>query len=129
MNQQTKIKNLLKEEFWLLLKEDVNYTFNLGDKKFKVRFDVNANPTKKGIKIQFIPVENLMVNPQVARQTITDLQVALNQKLAKNGLTVDFDPDVPYQNVIGFTLKLGTIANMIMNSLQKPEEDEEKFKE
>lgn len=113
-----KLKNLLKEEIWLLLKEDVDYPFDLKGKKYKVRFDVNSNPTKKGIKIQFTPMENLALHPQNARQSINELQVLLNQKLGAIGMSVDFDPDVPYQNVIGFTLKLGTFANMIMNTLQ-----------
>ncbi len=117
-NKRQKLKELLKEEILHLLKEDVDYSFDLNGKKFKVRFDVNANPTKKGIKIQFTPMENLAMQPEQARQTINQLQVLLNQKLGSVGMSVDFDPDVPYQNVIGFTLKLGTLANSIMSLLQ-----------
>lgn len=125
------IKDLLKEEIINLLKEDVNYNFNFKGKHLRVRFDVNANPTKKGIKIQFTPTENLASNPNEARQFITDLQIHLNQKLGAIGMNVDFDPDVPYQNVVGFTLKLGSISNMIVKTLggslnQNQPEDEKK---
>lgn len=116
-NNTEQLKKLLKEQFYILLTEDINYNFNFKGKKLKVRFDVNANPTKKGIKIQFTPNENLASNPQEARQFMTDLQIHLNQKLGVMGMNVDFDPDVPYQNVIGFTLKLGAISNMISKAL------------
>lgn len=117
MNNRQKIKHLLKEEMINILKEDINYNLNFKGKQLKVRFDVNSNPTKKGIKIQFIPNENLIANPNEARQFMTDLQIHLNQKLGTLGMNVDFDPDVPYQNVIGFTLKLGVISNMIAKTL------------
>lgn len=116
-NQKQIIKNILKEEILNFLKEDVNYNFDFKGKKFKVRFDVNANPTKKGVKIQFQPLENLASDPNEARQLINELQIFLNQKLGNIGMTVDFDADVPYNNVIGFTLKLGTLANMLMKAI------------
>lgn len=117
MDKKQQIKNLLKEQILELLKEDINYNLNFKGKKLKLRFDVNANPTKKGIKIQFTPSENLGANPQEARQFINDLQIFLNQKLGSMGMNVDFDPDVPYQNVVGFTLKLGAISNVIVKAL------------
>ncbi len=122
MNKKTQIKELktlLKEEMLNVLNEDVSYNFTFKGKKFKVRFDVNANPTKKGIKIQFFPLENMGLDPQGTRQFMTELQVLLNQKLGAIGMNVDFDPDVPYKNCVGFTLKLGTFATMVINALQK----------
>lgn len=112
------LKNLLKEEIQNLLMEEVIYDFNFKGKQFKIKFDVNANPTKKGVKVQFVPVENMSVYPNEARQLINDLQIYLNQKLGKVGLAADFDADVPYQNVIGFTIKLGSIGNMLMKALK-----------
>lgn len=116
------LKQILKEEIFNLLTENVDYNFDLKGKKFKVKFDVNANPTKKGVKVQFYPIENLLANPQEARQIINDLQVLLNQKLGSIGMSVDFDPDVPYKNAIGFTIKLGTISNTIINAIQKQDQ-------
>lgn len=116
MNKET-LTQIIKEEILELLKEDVNYTFNFKDKKFRVRFDVNNNETKKGIKIQFTPYDNLAANPNDAKVIMNELQVLLNQKLAAVGMSVDFDPDVPFANTIGFTLKLGTISTFIINTL------------
>lgn len=101
-----------------MLNEDVNYTFNFKNRKFRVRFDVNSNETKKGVKIQFTPFENLAANPNDAKVVMNELQVLLNQKLSAIGMAVDFDPDVPYANTIGFTLKLGTLSTLIINTLQ-----------
>ena len=107
------LKKFIIEEMLDLLREDVNYNFNFKGKQLKVRFDVNGNPTKKGIKIQFTPMDNLGDN----RQLTSELQVHLNQKLGAMGMNVDFDPDVPYQNVIGFTLKLEAIASTVVRAL------------
>ncbi len=116
-NKRRELKELLKHEILTMLNEEITYNFPFKDKKFKIRFDVNANPTKKGIKIQFIPAENLTQNPNEARQIINELQIFLNQKLGNIGMAADFDPDVPYQNVIGFTVKLGSISNMVVKAL------------
>ncbi len=116
MNRQ-KLKKLLKEEIINFLTEDITYNFNFEGKQFRVRFDVNSNPTKKGLKIQFVPSQNISTNPNEARQLINDLQIKLNQKLGAIGMAADFDADVPYQNVIGFTIKLGSISNVIIKAL------------
>lgn len=116
-NKRKDLQEILKQEIFLMLTEEVTYSFPFKNKQFKIRFDVNANPTKKGIKIQFIPAENLTQNPDEARQIINELQIYLNQKLGSIGMAADFDPDVPYQNVIGFTVKLGSLSNMIIKAL------------
>jgi hypothetical protein len=121
---KTQVKKLLKEEILGRLSEDAptnTYTFNYKGRRYSVKFDVNSNDTKKGIKIQFLPVQGSgPLNPQGKQQLASELQVTLNQKLAPLGLTVDFDTDVPYQDVIGFTLKLGTFAAMVIKYLQAP---------
>jgi hypothetical protein len=116
------IKKILKEEIRSRLNEDTNYVFNHKGKKYSVKFDVNNNDTKKGIKIQFLPIggSDIAMNPQAKQSLSSELQVVLNQKLASMGLTVDFDTDVPYKDVIGYTLKLGTLSQMIINALQQP---------
>ena len=116
-NKRKELQEILKQEILIMLTEEVTYNFPFKNKQFKIRFDVNANPTKKGLKIQFIPTENLTQNPNEARQIINELQIFLNQKLGSIGMAADFDPDVPYQNVIGFTVKLGSISNMIVKAL------------
>jgi len=43
-------EELLKEE------GELNYNATIGGESFKVVVDVNKNPTKKGIKVKFFPV-------------------------------------------------------------------------
>lgn len=117
-----KIKKLIREEILSKLNEDTNSTFNFKGKKYHVKFDVNCNETKKGVKIQLLPTDGgqEILNPQVKQTVSSEMQVALNQKLAGIGLTVDFDTDVPYKDVIGFTLKLETISQIVIKALQNP---------
>lgn len=117
------VKKLIKEVMLGMLNEEINYNVNFKNKKFKVKFDVNDNPTKKGIKVQFTPYENLILKPQEARQFINDLQIYLNDKWGPIGISVDFDPDVPYKNVVGFTIKLGDISTSLVNALQHKDQE------
>ena len=36
----------------------VKYTTTIDGRKYKVSFDVNKNPTKKGIKVKFFPLDD-----------------------------------------------------------------------
>ena len=82
----------------------------------KLRIDVNHNPTKKGIKVQFVLPQTLMGDEKT---TMTQkLQLKLNQGLAQYGLTANIDTDVPYANIIGFLIRIQDIRLMIKNALQ-----------
>jgi len=60
----------------------------------KLKIDVNHNPTKKGIKVQFILPQTLVGDEKT---TMTQkLQSRLNQGLAQYNLTANMDTDVPY---------------------------------
>ncbi len=90
----------------------------------KLRVDVNHNPTKKGIKVQFVLPQTLVGD---AKTTMTQkLQVKLNQGLAKYNLTANIDTDVPYANIIGFLIRIQDIRLMIKDALkgenQEPQE-------
>ena len=64
----------------------------------KLKIDVNHNPTKKGVKVQFVFPTNIE-GDQKAELT-QKLQAKLNGGLSQYGLTVNQDTDVPYSNVI-----------------------------
>jgi hypothetical protein len=81
----------------------------------KLRVDVNHNPTKKGIKVQFVLPEAIEGD---AKATATQkLQSKLNQGLAQYNLTVSQDTDVPYSNVIGFLIPITDIKLFIKNAI------------
>ena len=82
----------------------------------KLKVDVNHNPTKKGIKVQFILPDTLEGD---ARTTMTQkLQQRLNSGLTQYNLTISQDTDVPYSNVIGFLIPIADIKLMIKNALK-----------
>jgi hypothetical protein len=84
--------------------------------KPKLKLSVNSNPTKLGIKVQFI-LPNQVEGDE--KTTITQkLQNKLNSGLAKYNLTVNIDTDVPFSNVIGFLITLADIRILIKNALQ-----------
>jgi len=77
--------------------------------------DVNKNPTKKGIKVQFIVPQG---TDEAKKEEINQkLKTKLNKGLADMGLSVDTDLDVPYQNVVGFLIRLESFKLFIKNIL------------
>jgi hypothetical protein len=81
----------------------------------KLKVDVNHNPTKKGIKVQFVLPTTFMGDE---RTVMTQkLQQKLNSGLSQYNLTVSQDTDVPYSNVIGFLIPIADIKLMIKNAL------------
>jgi hypothetical protein len=82
----------------------------------KLRLDVNPNPTKKGIKVQFILPRGYSTNQ---KEDLTQkLKTKLNAGLAPHMLSVDVDLDVPYENVIGFLIRLSNIKMLIKSALE-----------
>lgn len=83
--------------------------------KPKLIVDVNKNPTKKGIKVQFeLPQQT---PPDKKQQLQQQLQTRLNKGLAHYNLAVNLDTDVPYSNIIGFTIGIEAIKLLIKNAL------------
>lgn len=81
----------------------------------KLRVDVNHNPTKKGIKVQFVMPETLEGDAKA--EMAQKLQSKLNQGLSQYNLTVSQDTDVPYANVIGFLIPIADVKLMIKNAI------------
>jgi len=88
----------------------------MAEMKPKLKIDVNHNPTKKGIKVQFVLPQALEGD---AKTTMTQkLQSRLNQGLAQYNLTANIDTDIPYANIIGFLITIQDIRLMIKNALK-----------
>jgi hypothetical protein len=89
--------------------------------KPKLKVDINKNETKKGIKVQFIFPEVIMGDEKT--NLTQKLQSKLNAGLAKFNLTANIDTDVPYENIIGFIIRIQDIRLMIKNALQGTAEE------
>lgn len=120
--KKSNIKNILKEEVLALLKEEdsqIGYTVKIAGETYKLNFDINRNPTKKGIKLHFTPQESTIATDSKKRnKAINDIQDSIDKKLVKVGLQVDYDQDVPMNNVIGFYIKLGDISDFVIKTLK-----------
>ena len=81
----------------------------------KLKVDVNHNPTKKGIKVQFILPDT--IDGDAKASATQKLQAKLNQGLSQYNLTVSQDTDVPYSNVIGFLIPIADIRLFIKNAI------------
>ena len=81
----------------------------------KLKVSVNKNPTKEGIKVQFVLPETLEGDAKA--QATQKLQSKLNQGLEQYNLTVSQDTDVPYSNVIGFLIPIADIKLLIKNAI------------
>jgi len=81
----------------------------------KLRVDVNHNPTKKGIKVQFVLPQ--AVEGDSKAELTQKLQSKLTQGLSQYNLTVSQDTDVPYSNVIGFLIPIADFKLFIKNAI------------
>jgi hypothetical protein len=97
----------------------VNPIFNItvGGKKYKLQFDVNDNPTKKGVKLQFI-IDQEFQDPRDKQALAAEISVALQKRLGASGVMVDYDDRNPYKNVIGFIVPLNSVAKMIIQAMK-----------
>ena len=124
------IKQLIKEELTKALHEKAGAQqtdIMLGGKPFKLILDVNKNPTKKGIKVQFVPLNaspsgEMDTDNSLSDTQQKDLQIkilnSLNDGLRPIGLEADIDPDVPYKNVIGYYIHLQYFDKIIRDALK-----------
>lgn len=87
----------------------------MAEVKPKLKVDVNHNPTKKGIKVQFVLPDTIEGDAKAA--ATQKLQSKLNQGLAQYNLTVSQDTDVPYSNVIGFLIPIADFKLFIKNAI------------
>jgi hypothetical protein len=82
----------------------------------RLKLDVNPNPTKKGVKVQFILPKGYSTNQK--EELTQKLKTRLNAGLAPHMLSVDVDLDVPYENVIGFLIRLSNIKMLVKSALE-----------
>lgn len=86
--------------------------------------DVNDNPTKKGIKVQFALTPD-KANPDYMIKLTQSMKAKLNTGLGKMGLSVDVDKDVPYSNVVGFLIDLEEVRLLIKSIINGGESTEQ----
>jgi hypothetical protein len=102
----------------------LSYKIKLGDKRYKLRFDVNKNPTKKGIKVKFFPLDdagNEVQNPTPEQIGMlqNDVATQLAPKFNDFKLEFDEDEDAPEKNVAAFQVPLSSFVSFVANVVFK----------
>lgn len=94
---------------------------SVGGKKYRLRFDVNDNPTKLGVKMQFMLDEDLE-DPREKQKLASEISVALQKRLGAARVMIDYDDRNPFRNVIGFIVPLSSVASLIIRAMKSGEE-------
>ena len=102
----------------------LKYNTTIDGRKYKVNFDVNKNPTKKGIKVKFFPLDNAgdeVENPshEQLAQLQNDVATRLAPKFNEFKLEFDEDEDAPEKNVAAFQVPLSSFVSFIANVVFK----------
>lgn len=102
----------------------LSYKIKLGDKRYKLKFDVNKNPTKKGIKVKFYPLDDagnevLNPSPEQIGMLQNDVATQLAPKFNDFKLEFDEDEDAPEKNVAAFQVPLSSFVSFVANVVFK----------
>ena len=102
----------------------LKYNTTIDGRKYKVSFDVNKNPTKRGIKVKFFPLDeagNEIENPSPEQlaQLQNDVATRLAPKFNEFKLEFDEDEDAPEKNVAAFQIPLSSFVSFIANVVFK----------
>ena len=102
----------------------LKYTTTIDGRRYKVSFDVNKNPTKKGIKVKFFPLDDSGIEiPNPSPEQIAQLQNDVATKLAPKfndfRLEFDEDEDAPEKNVAAFQVPLSSFVSFVANVVFK----------
>lgn len=111
------MKATLKESLPAMIPE---YPVEIAGQHLTLRFDVNINRTKKGIKLQFV-MKDVPQDPRELQQMANEIGTALQEKFGAADMQIIYDVENPYKNVVGFLLPLPSIANSIIKNVLKAE--------
>ena len=111
------MKATLKEALPALIPE---FPVTIAGHHLTLRFDVNINKTKKGVKLQFV-MNDIPQDPRQAQQMANEIGTELQQKFGQADMQVIYDVENPYKNVIGFLLPLPSLADYIIKHILQGE--------
>ena len=105
------LKSLIKE----VISEATKVNF--AGHKFVLKIDVNEDPNKKGVKVQFIPASFGQLTSTEQNDIAIELQKRLEQGLASYELNVERDRNLKDKTVIGFFIYIEYFDKLIRKAL------------
>lgn len=109
------MKATLKEALPAMIPE---YPVEIAGHHLTLRFDVNINKTKKGVKLQFV-MKDVPQDPRQLQQMANEIGTELQEKFGAANMQIVYDVENPYKNVIGFLLPLPSLASSIIKNVFK----------
>lgn len=97
---------------------------NFKGNRFVLKIDVNEDPNKKGIKVQFLPTTFAGMSKQQQDEIAMDLGAKLNQGLAPLGLAVERDRELKDKTILGFFIYIEYLDKIIINALHQAAQPE-----
>ena len=102
----------------------LKYNTTIDGREYKITFDVNKNPTKKGIKVKFFPLDESGIEiPNPSEEQLAQLQNDVATRLAPKfnqfKLEFDEDEDAPEKNVAAFQVPLSSFVSFVANVVFK----------
>ena len=90
---------------------------SLDGEQFNLKVDVNEDPTKKGIKVQFIPIQFDSLSPQKRDEIAMKLFDKLNNGLEQYSMKVERDRELKDKTIIGFFIYIEYLDKIIRTAL------------
>ena len=101
---------------------------NFAGHSFILKVDVNEDPQKKGIKVQFLPTEFGAITPTEQNDIAIELEERLEKGLAEFGMRVERDRNLKDKTIVGFFIYIEYIDKIVRQALsgQNPSATPEK---
>jgi len=107
----SKIETLVKE----LISEAAR--INFAGHKFLLKVDVNEDPQKKGLKIQFLPTSFGGITPTEQNDIAIELEKRLEDGLSDFELRVERDRNLKDKTIIGFFVYIEYFDKIVRKAL------------
>jgi len=117
-----KLRDFFLNEEFLSEEGELNYNATYGGENFKVVVDVNKNPTKKGIKVKFFPVNEVgqvltNLSPEEVQTLQNSIATTVSKKFNEYGLEFDRDTDAPDKSAANFQIPLDSVFTFIRDKI------------
>jgi len=109
------MKELLLQEIKNVIAEATKVNFK--GKQFILKVDVNEDPNKKGIKVQFIPATSEPIGSTEQNEIAIELGEKLDAGLRQYGLQVERDRELRDKSIIGFFIYIEYVDKIIRQAL------------
>lgn len=102
-----------------VIQEAVKVNYN--NHSFLLKVDVNEDPNKKGIKVQFLPTTFKNLSPTEQNDVAISLGDKLDAGLKKFGMAVERDRQLKNKSIIGFFIYIEYFDKIVRSILKGQE--------